>query len=59
MARRQVDVRREEILRATVEQVTRLGFAGTRVADIATALGISTGLVSQRPVRPVEMLFEL
>ena len=45
MARRQVDVRREEILRATVEQVTRLGFAGTRVADIATALGISTGLV--------------
>jgi AcrR family transcriptional regulator len=45
VARRTVDVRREEILRATVEQISATGFAETRVADIATALGISTALV--------------
>jgi AcrR family transcriptional regulator len=45
MARRKVEVRREEILRATVDEVTRRGFANTRVADVAAALGISTGLV--------------
>ncbi len=45
MSRRQVEVRREEILRATVDEVSRLGFAQTRVADVAQALGISTGLV--------------
>jgi AcrR family transcriptional regulator len=45
VARRTVDVRREEILRATVEQISACGFAETRVADIATALGISTALV--------------
>ena len=45
MRRRQVEVRREEILRATVDEVSRLGFANTRVADVADALGISTGLV--------------
>ena len=45
MARRQVAVRREEILRATVEEVSERGFASTRVADVAARLGISTGLV--------------
>ena len=45
MARRKVDVRREEILRATVDEVTERGFASTRVADVAHRLGISTGLV--------------
>lgn len=45
MARRAVEVRREEILRATVEEVTERGFASTRVADVAARLGISTGLV--------------
>jgi AcrR family transcriptional regulator len=45
MARRKVDVRREEILRATVDEVSERGFGRTRVADIASALGISTGLV--------------
>jgi len=45
MARRKVEVRREEILRATVDEVTKRGFASTRVADVAAALGISTGLV--------------
>jgi AcrR family transcriptional regulator len=45
VARRTVDVRREEILRATVEQVAATGFAETRVADVAGALGVSTALV--------------
>lgn len=45
MARRAVEVRREEILRATVDEVTERGFGSTRVADVATRLGISTGLV--------------
>jgi AcrR family transcriptional regulator len=45
MSRRKVEVRREEILRATVEEVTERGFASTRVADVAARLGISTGLV--------------
>jgi len=38
-------VRREEILRATCSEVANRGFAHTRVADVARALGISTGLV--------------
>lgn len=45
MARRRVDVRREEILDATVDQVQQRGFASVRVADVAQALGISSGLV--------------
>lgn len=40
-----MDVRRQEILRATCEEVARRGFANTRVADVASTLGISTGLV--------------
>jgi AcrR family transcriptional regulator len=43
--RRSVEVRREEILRATVEVVNAQGFAATRVADVAGALGVSTALV--------------
>lgn len=45
MARRRVDVRREEILAAAVAEVTRRGFARTRVGDVARALGVSTALV--------------
>jgi AcrR family transcriptional regulator len=45
MARRKVEVRREEILSTTVAQIQRLGFANTRVADVATALDVSPGLV--------------
>jgi AcrR family transcriptional regulator len=45
MGRRKVEVRREEILRATVDEVTESGFANTRVADVASRLGISAGLV--------------
>jgi AcrR family transcriptional regulator len=43
--RRSVDLRREEILDATLEQVDRLGLASTRVSDVAGALGVSPGLV--------------
>jgi len=45
MARRRADVRREEILRAASDAVARLGFARTRVADVAAELGISPALV--------------
>ena len=45
MSRRKVEVRREEILDATVEQVQQRGFGSTRVGDVAQALGISSGLV--------------
>ena len=45
MARRKVEVRRDEILRATVDEVEKRGFAHTRAADVAAALGVSTGLI--------------
>lgn len=45
MARRAVEVRREEILAAAVAEVTRSGFARTRVADVARVLGVSPALV--------------
>ncbi|HZE34361.1 MAG TPA: TetR family transcriptional regulator C-terminal domain-containing protein [Actinoallomurus sp.] len=45
MARLTVDDRREEILRATVAQIAERGVAAIRVADVATALGVSTALV--------------
>jgi AcrR family transcriptional regulator len=43
--RRDVELRREEILTATLEQVAAVGLAATRVADVAKALGVSTALV--------------
>lgn len=45
MGRRPVEVRREQILTATVEQLRTRGMETTRVADVADAMGISTGLV--------------
>ncbi len=45
MARRKVEVRREEILAATVTEVQKTGLAQTRVSDIASALGVSPALV--------------
>jgi AcrR family transcriptional regulator len=44
-ARQAVGVRREEILRTAVEQITARGFAHTRVVDVAKALDVSTALV--------------
>ena len=43
--RRNVELRREEILTATLAQVDELGLAATRVADVAHALGVSPALV--------------
>lgn len=45
MVRRKVDVRREEILAAALDEVVARGLARVRVADVADALGISRGLV--------------
>jgi AcrR family transcriptional regulator len=44
-ARRSVEVRREEILTATVDLLDRVGLAATRVGDVAEELGISPALV--------------
>lgn len=38
-------MRREEILAAAAAAVARRGFAGTRVADVAADLGVSSGLL--------------
>jgi AcrR family transcriptional regulator len=45
VARRKVEVRREEILAATVTEVQKTGLAQTRVSDIASALRVSPALV--------------
>jgi AcrR family transcriptional regulator len=37
--------RREELLRAAVEQIEARGVAAVRIADVAAALGVSNGLV--------------
>jgi AcrR family transcriptional regulator len=44
-ARRSVDVRRDEILSATVGLIDREGLAAVRVADVAAELGVSPSLV--------------
>ena len=45
MARRAVEVRREEILAACVDEVVTRGLANVRVGDVADALGVSRALV--------------
>jgi AcrR family transcriptional regulator len=45
VVRRKVEVRREEILAAAVDEVQTRGFGATRVADVAKALGVSPALV--------------
>lgn len=45
MVRRKVEVRREEILGATLDEVVARGLANVRVGDVADALGISRALV--------------
>ena len=40
-----MDLRREEILAATVTQIATVGLAQTRVGDVASALGVSSALV--------------
>jgi AcrR family transcriptional regulator len=43
--RRNVEVRREEMLAATTDLLDRVGLAAIRVADVAQELGVSPGLV--------------
>jgi AcrR family transcriptional regulator len=45
VARRRAELRQEEILRSAAAVVARVGFARTRVADVAAELGVSTALV--------------
>jgi AcrR family transcriptional regulator len=45
MVRQRVEVRREAILVATIEQIEAHGMAAVRVADVAAALHVSSGLV--------------
>jgi AcrR family transcriptional regulator len=45
MARRRVEVRRDEILAATISELESRGLGQTRVSDVASALGISPGLI--------------
>jgi AcrR family transcriptional regulator len=50
--------RREAIFKATCREVIARGFGGTRVADVAGALGISTGLVFYHFVSKDRLLAE-
>lgn len=45
MARRKVEVRREEILVACLDEVVARGLGNVRVGDVAAALGVSRALV--------------
>lgn len=45
MVRRQVEVRREEILLATIQEIEARGMAMLRVGDVASSLGVSSGLL--------------
>jgi AcrR family transcriptional regulator len=45
VARKKVELRREEIIEAMIVQMRDRGIAETRVADVANALGVSTGLI--------------
>ena len=45
MGRRKVEVRREEILVATIAEIEKSGMSALRVSDIAGSLGVSSGLV--------------
>ncbi|MDQ1617216.1 MAG: hypothetical protein QOJ60_3155 [Actinomycetota bacterium] len=45
MGRRNVEVRREEILVATIAGIEKSGMSAVRVSDIASGLGVSSGLV--------------
>ena len=45
MARKRVELRREEILSEAARQLQARGLSGIRAGDVARALGVSTGLV--------------
>lgn len=45
MARKKVELRREEILEAMIRQMQQRGIPETRVVDVAHDLGVSSGLI--------------
>jgi AcrR family transcriptional regulator len=45
MVRRKVEVRREEILVATIRQIELRGMVTVRVSDVASSMGVSPGLL--------------
>jgi AcrR family transcriptional regulator len=45
MSRQRVELRKEEILRATINEIERSGMSSLRVADVADDLGVSSGLI--------------
>lgn len=45
MGRRKAEIRREEILVATIAEIEKSGMTALRVSDIADGLGVSSGLV--------------
>ena len=45
MARKSAEIRREEILAATIEEIEATGLRTLRVADVADRLGLSASLV--------------
>jgi AcrR family transcriptional regulator len=45
MVRQKVEVRREEILVATIKQIELNGMTSVRVSDVATSMGVSSGLI--------------
>jgi AcrR family transcriptional regulator len=45
VARLSLEVRREKIVDAMIEQILEHGIAATRVTDVAKAMGISSGLI--------------
>ena len=40
------DVRRQQLIEATIEVMARKGYAGTTMADVAKAAGLSSGIVN-------------
>ncbi len=56
--RADAEVRKTEILETTVRVVLERGFGNTRVADVAAALGVSTGLIHYHFSSKDELLAE-
>src|SRR4051812_12418736 len=40
------DIRRQQLIEATIDVMARKGYAGTTVADVAKAAGLSSGIVN-------------
>ena len=56
--RADAEARKAEILETTIRVVLERGFGNTRVADVAAALGVSTGLIHYHFSSKGELLAE-